>query len=171
MPRLRKRRLAVVLSLITPAVIVCAIFEKMNLRINISGSHVPVGIYRAYPVDELRTGDIIIFNINDLYSYDNGLYDEKVKTLSPRHIKIIAALAGTKIERSGDIVIVGGKPFENALIVRDEIRKAEYPVVVRDSHIWLMADKAYSYDSRYYGDVPAEIIKEKVLPVLTKKND
>jgi type IV secretory pathway protease TraF len=169
MLRVRKGRLAAVMSIVALAVSVCAAFAKLNLRINLSESHVPIGIYRAYPADELRVGDIIAFNINELYLRDGKLYDEKIKTLSPLHMKVIAALSGAVIERSGDIVVVDGEAFDRALIVRDETRKAEYPLVVRDGHVWLMANSVYSYDSRYYGDVPAKIIKEKVRPILARR--
>jgi type IV secretory pathway protease TraF len=171
MPRVRvnKGRLAIVTSIIASAAAVCTASVGMNLRFNISESHVPAGIYRAYPVDDLRAGDIITFNINELYLYDSKLYDEKARTLTPLHMKVVAALPGTAVERSGDILVVGGEAFDRAIILREEMRKAEYPLVVRDGHVWLMANSACSYDSRYYGDVPAGIIKEIVRPVLTRR--
>jgi type IV secretory pathway protease TraF len=161
-----KKNLPKVLCIFGFSVLIFVVFEGFSLRINLSASHVPVGIWRAYPATNIKTGDIITFNINDLYKINGELQDSRVTFMSPRHIKIVAGEHGAYIERSGDKVIVDGTLYDDAQISNEQFCKIKYPLVVRENHVWLMANSAYSYDSRYYGDIPIGIIKEKNRPLL-----
>jgi type IV secretory pathway protease TraF len=165
--RIHKRRAAIVGFAVITTLVICVLLRASNIRVNITGSHVPVGLWKAYPVDNINVGDVISFSIKDLYAKDAKLKEDSLSTLYPIHIKIVSALPGELIERSGDQIIAAGKVMPGAIIAREELCKVKYPLVIENNTLWLMSDSKYSYDSRYYGAIPKELIREKLFPVLT----
>jgi type IV secretory pathway protease TraF len=168
MIKVNKKNLRNVTIILTIFVLTVTALRHSGLIINLSDSHVPVGVYMGYPPDNVAVGDIVMFNIRDLFRMDSQL-DGGLDLHFPQLIKKVAALPGAVIERSGDMIIIDGKPFGKARIVHERLCKVTYPRTVPDGYVWLMADKVFAYDSRYYGEVPIEIILSKDYPVLIWK--
>ncbi|MDR1943409.1 MAG: S26 family signal peptidase [Synergistaceae bacterium] len=145
---------------------VVLLFPILGLRINLTSSHVPVGLWRAYPADSVSVGDVITFDVYDLFFESPQVYDERMKFDSSKLLKKVAALPGAVIERSGDLVIIDGKELQGAKIMKNSWCRVEYPLVVPDGAVWLMADSETAFDSRYHGPLPVRLIREKNKPVL-----
>jgi type IV secretory pathway protease TraF len=142
------------------------LFPAFGLRINLTPSHVPVGLWRAYPADSVSAGDVITFDVYDLFFESPQVYDERMNFESSKLLKRVAALPGSVIERSGDTVLIDGQELRSAIIMKDSWCRVEYPLVVPDGTVWLMADSETAFDSRYHGPLPVRLIREKNKPVL-----
>lgn len=154
--------------LILSAAMVVMLFRASGLRINISPSHVNVGLWRAAPVtagDELKIGDVIAYDKEKFYEAVPGAREDRMIFRAPRVIKQIAALPGAFIERSGGAIAIDGMLYGEARISDESWVKVNYPLVVPDGTVWLMADTLDSYDSRYHGPLPECLVKEKLTPV------
>ncbi|MDR1650968.1 MAG: S26 family signal peptidase [Synergistaceae bacterium] len=143
-----------------------AVFTAMDLRINLTASHVPTGIWMTRPPDALKVGDIICYNKDEFYAARPEIGEERMSFVSPVVIKRVAALPGAIIARSGDALAIDGVPYPKARIGDESWRKVDYPLTVPDGHVWLMADSAAAYDSRYHGPLPMGLVREKLTPVL-----
>jgi type IV secretory pathway protease TraF len=162
-----KKRLRYVLLLLSFPLGIIAIFGALDLRINLTPSHVPVGIWRAFPPDSVGVGDVVRYDIEELYSRLPHVREERMNFHSSGILKKVAALSGAVISLSGDIVVIDGHEYHNAPIAGDDSwRKVDYPLVVPEGSVWLMADVRSAYDSRYHGPLPADIIREKCEPVI-----
>jgi|GEM_PF-3809986 len=165
-----------VLIILASSVTVVFIALTTGIRINLTDSHVPVGLWRTvhHTPDSLQVGDIVTFDIYKHYLSQLKVYDEKlsfVVTVTPIMMKRIAALPGSLIERSEDHLLIDGVMYENAPIRppyfdKSDPCKVEYPVIVPPLCVWIMADTFSAYDSRYYGVVSMDIIEAKVKKVL-----
>jgi type IV secretory pathway protease TraF len=160
------RRAAGVVALLAicfigPAVLFCA----MGLRINLTASHVPAGIWIARTPDGLKVGDVVDYNKDEFYALIPEVSEDRMIFAVPVVIKRIAALPGASIARSGDVLTIDGTPYSEARIGDESWRKVDYPLVVPEGMVWLMADSPNAYDSRYHGPLPAGLIREKLEPV------
>ncbi|MDR1650657.1 MAG: S26 family signal peptidase [Synergistaceae bacterium] len=143
-----------------------AVFAVLDLRINLTASHVPAGIWRARPPGVLKVGDVIDYNKDEFYAARPEIGEERMSFVSPIVIKRVAALPGATIARSRDALAIDGAPYPKARIGDESWRKVDYPLTVPDGHVWLMADSAAAYDSRYHGPLPMDLVREKLTPVL-----
>lgn len=172
--RVNKRNLRniIYILLVFGAVYTMVYWFLLNNKIilNWTPSHVPVGLYRIIDTEEKTyvVGDIVLFNIDELYKQDPKLIDMQSVFVSRTFIKIVGAIAGDKMSRSDDgKVTINGETLQNAVIHTNydngELRcKIQYPLTIPDEHVWLVADREFSFDSRYFGSVPNEIIFAKV---------
>jgi type IV secretory pathway protease TraF len=161
----RFRNVAVICSVffVIPAALV-----NLGLRFNISPSHVPIGFWRACPADEIGVGDIVTFDIFDVYIYNPGAFDERMaKKITTKFIKRVAALPGAIITKSGDEISVNGETYPLALADGHIRGNVDYPLIVPLGAVWMLSNSLLSYDSRYYGPVPMDSIIEKNKPLLT----
>ena len=157
------RNVAMLISI--PGVVV-ALFFALNLRINLSVSHVGVGIWKAFPAVSVNVGDVITYDKDAFYGVYPQMREERMRFMSSIIVKRVAAMPGALVERSGDAVMIDGIPYTEALILDDSWRRVEYPLLVPEGMVWLMADSRRAYDSRYHGPVPMSLIREKLKPVL-----
>lgn len=160
----RKRRALTVLWIGAAAVIgLFALGCLGGLRINLTPSY-PLGIWRIVPLDrEIAVGDRVmicppptsVFTLARQRGYlRSGLCPE---WLSPM-IKTVAATQGQRVE------IAGAVSVDDVPLAGSELRAADAEGrgllryaggVVPPGHIFLHSDFAGSYDSRYFGPVPA----------------
>ncbi|MCL2009887.1 MAG: S26 family signal peptidase [Synergistaceae bacterium] len=145
---------------------VFALFFALNLRINLSASHVGVGIWRAFPAASIDVGDVVAYDKDEFYAAYPHVREDRMKLPSPVLIKRVAAMPGALIELSGDFVIINGAYWAEARILDDSWRKVEYPLMVPEGTVWLMADVRGAYDSRYHGPVPLRLTRKKLKPIL-----
>jgi type IV secretory pathway protease TraF len=154
--------------LILPAALMVMLFRSFGLRINISPSHVKVGLWRTMPMragGELKIGDVIAYDKDEFYETVPRVREDRMIFRSRQVIKKIAALPGAFIERSGGAIAIDGALYREARISDESWVKVNYPLVVPDGTVWLMADTLDSYDSRYHGPFPEGLVKEKLTPV------
>jgi conjugative transfer signal peptidase TraF len=162
-----RKGLVTVTSILAIAAASIVVFGVLGLRINVTSSHVPVGIWRVSPPDKIDVGDVILYDVSEFYAAVPRVREERVHFRSDRILKRVAALAGSLVEMSGDAVAIDGREYPNALVVSDRSWiKVEYPLVVPEGTVWLMADVGGAYDSRYHGPVPIKLIKGKCEPVI-----
>ena len=157
----------VFILILVPAVIV-ALFFAFDLRINLTASHVQVGIWKAFPPVSVDVGDAVIYNKDEFFSEFPQVRDERMRFRSSSVIKRVAAMPGAMIELfgvSGDMVMIDGHPYTEGRILDDSWRKIEYPLRVPEGTVWLMADTDRAYDSRYHGPMPLRLVREKLKPV------
>jgi type IV secretory pathway protease TraF len=145
--------------------VVFVLFYALNLRINLSKSHVDVGIWRTLPLIDLNVGDVIIYDKDEFFSVYPHVREDRMRFVASAVIKRVAAMSGALIELSGDQVMIDGRLYTEARILYDSWRKVEYPLSVPEGTVWLMADSERAYDSRYHGPVPLCVIREKLEPV------
>ena len=146
-----------------------------GLRLNLTPSH-PLGLWRIVPLDRAAAvGDLVfvcpprnaVFEQAAARGYlRRGLCSGWVGPL----IKIIAAGEGLRVE-VGRSVSIDGQPLEHSdvrLIDGEGRALVPWPGgVVPHGHLYLHSSFVGSYDSRYFGPVPAEGVLGRAVPVLT----
>jgi type IV secretory pathway protease TraF len=142
-----------------------AAFPIFGLRINLSSSHVPIGVWRSRPARDIGVGDVVGYDIREFYSLSPDKREGRMRFLAPVLIKRVAALPGALVTLSGDAVLIDGVLYPNARIEDDSWRKIDYPLTVPEGTVWIMADARFSYDSRYHGPIPVSLLREKLAPV------
>ncbi len=144
-------------------------------RLNLTPSH-PLGLWRIVTLDRpASVGDLVfvcpprhaLFEQAAARGYlRRGLCSGWVGPL----IKIVAAGEGLRVE-VGRSVAIDGQPLEHSDVrVVDGEGRALAPWsggVVAPGHLYLHSSFMGSYDSRYFGPVPAAGVLGRAVPVLT----
>lgn len=146
-----------------------------GLRINLTPSY-PLGVWRIVPLDrKVAVGDLVmicppptsVFTLARQRGYlRSGLCPGWLSPL----IKTVAATQGQRIEITGTVRVDGMPLAGSALRAADAEGRALLPFaggVVPLGHIILHSDFAGSYDSRYFGPIPAAGVLGLAHPVLT----
>jgi type IV secretory pathway protease TraF len=161
-----KKGLRAVVLLVGAAAVFIGSFQLFGLRINLTASHVSAGLWHVVPAVEIAIGDVVTYDIEELYELRPDLRETRMVFPSNILMKKVAALPGAVVEISGDAVAVDGVLFPDAIFADDSWRKVKYPLIVPRGEVWIMANSRAAYDSRYHGPVPLRLIKEKAEPVL-----
>lgn len=146
-----------------------------GLRLNPTLSH-PLGLWRIVPLDRpVTVGDLVfvcpprnaVFELAAARGYLRwGLCPGWVGPL----IKIVTAREGQHVE-VGRSITIDGQPLEHSDVrsVDGEGRAlaAWSGGIVPAGHLYLHSDFVGSYDSRYFGPVPAEGVLGRAVPVFT----
>lgn len=146
-----------------------------GLRINLTPSY-PLGIWRIVPLDrEIAVGDLVMICPPPTSAFTLARQRGYLRSglcpgwLSPV-IKTVAATQGQRVE------IAGAVRVDEVTLAGSELRAADaegrelLPYaggVVLPGHVFLHSDFAGSYDSRYFGPVPAAGVLGLAHPVLT----
>jgi signal peptidase I len=105
------------------------------------------------PVSEPKRGDIIVF----AYPLDR----------KKDYIKRLIGLPGDEIQITDEKIFINGKLFDAPFGVYDQNSRRDNrlgPIVVPASGLFVMGDnRDHSYDSRYWGFVPLELVKGKAI--------
>ncbi len=146
-----------------------------GLRINLTPSY-PLGIWRIVPLDrEVAVGDLVMicppptsaFTLARQRGYlRSGLCPGWQSPL----IKTVAATQGQRVEIAGAVSVDDVPLAGSELRAADAEGRALLPFaggVVPPGHVFLHSDFAGSYDSRYFGPVPAAGVLGLAHPVLT----
>ena len=172
----RRRRALAILGIGAAAVIgLFALGYVGGLRINLTSSY-PLGIWRIVPLDhEVAVDDLVmicplptsVFTLARQRGYlRSGLCPGWLSPL----IKTVAATQGQRVEIAGSISVDGTPLAGSELRNADAEGRALLPYaggIVPRGHIFLHSDFAGSYDSRYFGPVPAAGVLGLAYPVLT----
>ncbi len=153
-------------------------FELLGLRIGLTDSACPPGIYRMVKRAPSR-GDLVLACLPDAIAQlgiargyllrGRGCRDG-IEPVGKR----LSALPGDSVEVVPDYIAVNGQPLEHsATHLRDSSGRSVKHVAwgrytVATNQVWLFGTKdARSWDSRYFGPVPASSVRAALEPVLT----
>ena len=155
----------------------CLITSKLGYRINWTPS-VPIGIWK---VDAL-TGPVQRGQIVSICPTDSTIFQMALERhylswgLCPGGyaslLKPVAAVAGDRVSISGQGIAINGVLVPNSkVLTKDSMGRPLIPVqvgryIVRPGNVWLVSTCAQSFDSRYFGPLPAANILGTATPVL-----
>ncbi len=179
-PRTREiaRRALFPVALIAAVAMSALGFQLMALRIGLTDSACPPGIYRMVYRTPSR-GDLVLVclpaalaQLGQARGYlarGCGCADG-IEPLG----KVLSALPGDSVEVTRDYIAVNGRRLQNSATLSRDSRGRSVPhltwgrYTVRPNQVWLLGTKdARSWDSRYFGPVPASSIRAALEPVLT----
>jgi len=107
------------------------------------------------PISKPKRGDIIVF----IYPMDR----------KKDYIKRVIGLPGEQIKIVDKKIFINGKLFDGPYGVYDNDAKRDAnlgPIIIPDNGLFVMGDnRDYSYDSRYWGFVPLELVRGKAMIV------
>ena len=173
-----------VLPLVLGAVLATPIltFWLLDLRIAFTGSACPPGIYRATalrPGDTLAHGELVLVCLPDplsRFALARGYLargagcGDGIEPVGKR----IGALVGDAVEVTPDYVAVNGQRLPNSASRTRDTRRRNVPHIafgtyeVADGEVWLFGEAdPRSWDSRYFGAVPASAVRAELKPVIT----
>ena len=153
-------------------------FELLGLRIGLTDSACPPGIYRMVNRAPSR-GDLVLACLPDAiaqlgiargYLLRGRGCGDGIEPVGKR----LSALPGDSVEVVPDYIAVNGQRLEHsATLSRDSSGRSVKHVAwgrytVPTNQVWLFGTKdARSWDSRYFGPVPASSVRAALEPVLT----
>ncbi len=135
-----------------------------GFRVNLSPSY-PLGLWQIVPIErDVAVGDLIficpartpVFQL----ARDRGYLGPGLCPgwLSPL-IKTVAAVPGQSVAIDGQ-VIIDGEPLAHSTLLNVDAEGRAMPIpaggVVMDGTVFLHSEFVGSYDSRYFGPIPAE---------------
>ena len=157
-------------------------FWLLNLRIALTDSACPPGIYRAaalQPGDALARGELVLVCLpEDLarFALERGYLargagcGDGIEPVGKR----IGALSGDTVALAPDYVAIDGKRLPNSASRSSDTRGRPVPHIVfgnyrvRHGEVWLFGeDDSRSWDSRYFGPVPTSAVRAELNPVIT----
>lgn len=171
----RPRRIARVLLLSVVPIALFGLGWFGGFRINLTPSY-PVGLWRIVSLDrDVETGDLVFICPPQTPAFRLALERGYVRPglcpgwISPL-IKTVVALPGQDVV-IGNSVTVDRDPIAHSAIRRTDVEgrvlTAHPGGIVPDGHLHLHSDFAGSYDSRYFGPIPAAGLLGLAQPVLT----
>ena len=121
----------------------------------IYGIKVPIISKTVVPLGEPKRGDIVVFK----YPLDK----------KKDYIKRVIGLPGDEIRIVDKEIFINGKPFGGHFGVYDKSSGRDNnlgPIVVPQNGLFVMGDnRDHSYDSRYWGFVPLDLVKGKAIVI------
>lgn len=172
---IRRRRIAIVVAFLSFPIALFAAGYGAGLRANLSPSY-PLGLWRIDPLNRhVRIGDRIFIcpplTAQIRQARERGYLRLGLCPgwLSPL-IKTVVAVPGQTIEIEGSVVIDGRALPNSALQSVDGAGRALTPFpggVVPPGLLFLHSPFKGSYDSRYFGPIPAKGVLGLATPILT----
>ncbi|MEE9321394.1 MAG: conjugative transfer signal peptidase TraF [Granulosicoccus sp.] len=153
--------------------VLAAVLIAFGVRINISASF-PLGLYRALD-DPWRKQDLVMAclpkSVGQL-GIERGYLglSSECEGHTPV-IKRVVAIAGDKVVID-KAISVNGQAIANTPVATTDAAgrqlKAATSRITSKKHVWLVSNHTpTSFDSRYYGEIPASMVKYKVVPLWT----
>ena len=131
----------------------------------------PIGLYIAIPGMNLRTGDYVVFDAPEKAkslilerNYGDGNPDRMF-------LKRVGALPGDIYGVMDDVLLVNGEKKGDVLLYDHDgnpMPVEEGFHMVRKGTFLPLGDKVNSLDGRYFGTVPVESIRMRVVPLITE---
>lgn len=157
------------------AVIVMVAGGWGGLRLNLTPSH-PLGLWRILPLDRpAAVGDLVF-----VCPPRNAVFEQAAERGYLRRglcpgwvgplIKMVAARERQRVEVGRSVVIDGRSLVHSDVRPVDGEGRALTPWsggVIPPGHLYLHSSFVGSYDSRYFGPVPAEGVLGLAVPILT----
>ncbi len=169
------RRAVIVLSAVVAPILMFTTFYGFGIRLNLTPSY-PLGLWRIEALDRpVAVGDLVFICPPEMAGVVLGRERGYVRRglcpgwLSPL-IKTVVALPGYHIEIDGVVTIDGQELSQSDVRTVDPEGRAlpSHPGGrVPPGHLFLHSTFAGSYDSRYFGPIPASGVLGLAHPVLT----
>jgi conjugative transfer signal peptidase TraF len=176
--RTRRARVAWVVAFAAAAILPPYVITAGGLRFNFTPS-IPLGIYRLVPIPTggVQRGILVEacapLNAAKLGRRRGYLSAGSCPAGTEPLLKTVAAVVGDVVTMSADGVIVNGHLLADSKPVAFDLAGRQLSPspfgqyhLTRD-HIWLYADHARSWDSRYWGAAPARNVLAMVIPLIT----
>ncbi|MHB1101732.1 MAG: conjugative transfer signal peptidase TraF [Devosia sp.] len=172
MVRSRPITIIVVSLAILPALV--GVGFLAGLRVNLTPSY-PLGLWRIVPLErEIAVGDRVFICPPQVAAFElarergylgHGLCPGWFSPL----IKSVVAIAGQHVVIDGDIAVDGTRLAHSSVRPIDSEGRALVPAgggVVPPGQLFLLSEFAGSYDSRYFGPIPADGVLGLAHPLL-----
>ena len=174
MKQRRRRIVTVATAVVLPVVLFC-LGQFAGLRINLTPSY-PLGLWRIEPLGRAAAvGDVVFICPPPTAEFAMARQRGYLRPgscaggLSPL-IKQIVAAAGADV-RVASAVTIDGQPLRHSSIHRvDATGRSLTPWsggLIPSNRVFLHSNFAGSYDSRYFGPIPASGIVGLAIPVFT----
>ena len=146
-----------------------------EFRINLTPSE-PIGLWRIEPLDRPAATDDLVFICPPVgaiteFGMDRGYFRAgPCPSGTAPLIKMVAAISGAHVDIGKDVTIDGTPLPASRLSPRDGAGRALDPWsggIVPSGYLFLHSPFAGSYDSRYFGPIPAAGVLGVARPVLT----
>ena len=154
------RKIQIALFLFQMFIISGLIYFKCNYVINVTPS-LPLGIYRLKKPDNLKTGDVVLFDLNvdikERMAERGYIPDKKTKLL-----KTIGAFENNKIEIIDNFLYVDDENYGEILTY--DLSGSKLPQIeikVEKGYFLALTKQNLSFDSRYFGQIKLERIEKK----------
>lgn len=175
MTRRRRRRIAAVSMMLSVPIALFCLGQFAGLRVNLTPSF-PLGVWRIEPLEKpAGVGDVVFICPPRTAKFAMALARGYLRPgscaggLSPL-IKEIVAVAEADVRIASSITI-DGRPLLHSSIHHIDAAGRRLTSwsggVVPAGEVFLHSDFAGSYDSRYFGPIPAAGILGRAVPVLT----
>lgn len=148
-------------------IILCGkIFFEKYFTINLSSS-IPAGIYLKLPLNEIKKGDVVIFDMPediDKLVHERGYIIEKCHSF----IKIVGGLEGDEIENKDNFLYINNKKVGKISLTDTSGRRLPQieKFKVSKNKFFPIGTHIDSFDGRYYGEINKELIKNKAKLIL-----
>ena len=173
-----RRGLPMLLALASVIAAIVAVFWTFRLRIALTDSACPPGVYQMVN-RPISRGDLVIACLPPelaQFAHARGYLarghgcGDGIEPVGKR----IGALPGDTVQITRDFVAINGHRLENsATISRDSRGRSLIHVTpgrytVQPDHVWLSGtNDARSWDSRYFGPVPNGAVRAQLEPLIT----
>jgi conjugative transfer signal peptidase TraF len=174
----RRRGLSMLVALASTITVIVAVFWVLRLRIALTDSACPPGIYRMVN-HSISRGDLVIACLPPAlarFAQARGYLargrgcGDGIEPVGKR----IGALPGDTVEVTRDYIAINGHRLEHSATVSRDSRGRSLTQVtpgrytVRPDHVWLLGTTdARSWDSRYFGPVPIGSVRAQLDPLVT----
>ena len=154
------KKIQIILFLLQLVLISGLIYFKSNYVINVTPS-LPLGIYRLKKPNNLKTGDVVLFDIDmdvkKTMAERGYIPDKKTKLL-----KTIGAFENNKIEIINNVLYVDRENY-GEILAYDPLGKKlpQIEIKVEKGYFLALTKQNLSFDSRYFGQVELERIEKK----------
>jgi len=172
---------AIVVSLAAATVTTAVVFERFDLRLALTDSSTPAGIYQMRPATSLSRGELVAACLPSNFArlaISRGYLSVSPISECPEHAasigKLLLALPGDEVEIKPDFIAINGRRFTHSATASRDSRGRNLPHmpageyrVPADSTLLFGFYDPRSFDSRYYGPVPLSSIQSTAVPLLT----
>jgi conjugative transfer signal peptidase TraF len=180
--RSRLHRLASVVTPVAVAAVATAIaFERFDLRIALTDSATPAGIYQMRPLSSFSRGELVAACLpSDIthFAVSRGYLSVSPISECPDHAapigKLLLALPGDQVEIGPDFIAINGQRFAHSATAQRDGSGRRLPRTpageyrVPAGSVWLFGfNDPRSFDSRYYGPLPISAIRSVAVPLVT----
>lgn len=169
------RRAVIVMSAAVAPILMFTAFYGFGFRLNLTPSY-PLGLWQIVPMDRpIATGDLVFICPPENAAFSQALERGYVRRglcpgwLSPL-IKTVVALPGQHVSVDVSVTIDGSVLAHSDIRSTDAEGRAlsSWPGgIVPTGHLFLHSTFAGSYDSRYFGPIPASGVPGLARPILT----